>query len=59
MWGIDLSVARPLDEAYRSEFDRRDREDVFEGVRMKGFRKCSDDPNRVSALLKFADGVTP
>jgi hypothetical protein len=44
--GVDFSAARPLDEAYRAEFDRCDRENIFEGVPMTGFRRCSNDPNR-------------
>lgn len=55
--GVDFSAARPLDEAYRAEFTRCDRENIFEGVAMTGFRRCSNDPNRVRALLKFPDGM--
>ena len=54
---IDFDSARPLDEAYRAEFDRCDRENIFEGVRMTGFRRCSNDPNRARALLKFPNGT--
>jgi hypothetical protein len=55
--GIDFASANPLDEAYRGEFDRCDRENIFKGVRMTGFRRCSTDPNRARALLKFPNGT--
>jgi hypothetical protein len=55
--GINFAGARSVDEAYRAEFDRCDRENVFESVRMTGFRKCSSDPNRARALLKFPNGA--
>src|SRR2546423_5614918 len=54
---VDFNSARPVDEAYRAEFDRCDRENIFEGVRMTGFRRCSTDPNRARALLKFPKGT--
>lgn len=53
--GIKFTSASPLNEAYRAEFDRCDRENIFKGRTMVGFRKCSNDPNRVKALLKFPD----
>lgn len=54
---VDFASARPLDEDYRAQFDRCDRENIFRGVRMTGFRRCSTDPNRVRALLKFQNGA--
>jgi hypothetical protein len=55
--GIAFANASPVNEAYRTEFDRCDREDIFKGRRMTGFRRCSTDKNRVRALLKFPDGT--
>ena len=52
---IQFNQAVPLDEAYRKEFERCDKENIFNGEIMKGFRKCSGDPNNVKALLKFPD----
>ena len=54
---INFHAAIPVDESYRAQFDRCDREDIFNGVSMKGFRKCSTDPNRARALLKFPNGT--
>lgn len=54
---VDFAAARPLDEDYRAQFDRCDRENIFRGVRMNGFRRCSTDPNRARALLKFPNGT--
>jgi hypothetical protein len=54
---IDFANALPVDEEYRSEFGRCDRENIFRGVRMTGFSECSDDPNRVEALSRFPDGT--
>jgi hypothetical protein len=53
--GIKFSAASPVNEAYRAEFDRCDKENIFKGRTMTGFRKCSGDPNRVKALLRFPD----
>lgn len=55
--GVHFSAASPLDEDYRAQFARCDRENIFRGVRMVGFRRCSNDPNRVRALLKFPNGT--
>jgi Fungal chitosanase of glycosyl hydrolase group 75 len=54
---IDFASALPVDEEYRGEFGRCDRENIFRGVRMTGFSECSDDPNRVEALSRFPDGT--
>jgi hypothetical protein len=54
---IDFANAVPVDEEYRGEFGRCDRENIFRGVRMTGFSECSDDPNRVVALSRFPDGT--
>jgi hypothetical protein len=55
--GINFDSAMPVDESYRAEFDRCDRENKFKNQTMSGFRKCSQDKNRVNALLKFPKGV--
>lgn len=55
--GIKFETATPVDESYRAEFDRCDRENIFNGQRMKRFRKCSSDKNRVQALLRFPNGA--
>ncbi len=54
---VDFAAARPLDEDYRAQFDRCDRENIFRRVAMSGFRRCTTDPNRVRALLKFPNGT--
>jgi hypothetical protein len=54
---VDFSAARPLDEDYRAQFARCDRENIFRGKRMRGRSRCSTDPNRVRALLKFPNGA--
>lgn len=53
--GIQFPSAVPVGETYRGEFERCDRENIFKAVSMRGFRRCSTDPNRVRALLKFPD----
>lgn len=55
--GIKFSSATPVDENYRREFDKCDQQNTFKGKAMTGFRKCSGDPNRARALLKFPDGT--
>ena len=50
---IQFNTAVPVDEAYRKQFELCDKENTFNGESMKGFRKCSGDPNNVKALLKF------
>jgi hypothetical protein len=54
---VDFAGASPLDEDYRAQFDLCDRRNIFRGVTMVGFRRCSNDPNRVRALLKFPNGA--
>jgi len=54
---IKFTEATPLDQSYKAEFDRCDRSDMFEGEEMPGMRRCSDDPNRVAALLRFPNGT--
>ena len=54
---IDFDRATPLDEDYRFQFKRCDTENVFRGVQMSGFRRCSGDKNNVEALLKFPNGA--
>jgi Fungal chitosanase of glycosyl hydrolase group 75 len=55
--GIRFEDAAPIDESYRAEFDRCDREDRFRDQAMRGFRKCSNDKNKVAALIKFPNGA--
>ena len=55
--GVDFRSASPVSEPYRAQFDRCDRENIFNGASMVGFRKCTTDPNRMRALLKFQDGT--
>lgn len=55
--GINFTNASPVDEAYRAEFERCDREGIFEGTPVPKAYKCTDDPNQVKALLKFPDGT--
>ena len=52
---IQFSQAVPFNEEYRKQFELCDKENTFNGETMKGFRKCSGDPNNVKALLKFPD----
>jgi hypothetical protein len=54
---INFRDASSVDEKYRAEFDRCDRENIFEDVLMTGLRRCTGDPNRAKALLKFRDGT--
>lgn len=54
---IDFSTAVKLDANYASQFTTCDSTDVFRGIALKGWRKCSGDPNRLKALLKFPDGT--
>ena len=52
---VQFNTTVPVDEAYRKQFELCDKENTFNGEIMKGFRKCSGDPNNVKALLKFPD----
>jgi hypothetical protein len=52
---IPLGV--PVDEGYRREFERCDRENIFRNQLMTGFRRCSGDPNRLTALDRLHDGT--
>jgi len=54
---LQLDQGRPLDEAYRHEFQRCDEEDVFQGIALEGARRCSNDPNRFERFLVFEDGT--
>ena len=54
---IQFKQAVPLNEDYRKQFELCDKENTFNGETMKGFRKCSGDPNNVKALLKFPDNT--
>ncbi|MGO4126539.1 glycoside hydrolase family 75 protein [Inquilinus sp. YAF38] len=47
----------PVDEEYRREFERCDRENIFRNQPMTGFRRCSGDPNRLTALNRLHDGT--
>jgi hypothetical protein len=54
---VDFATALPLDEDYRAQFERCDKENIFRDVVMKNSRRCKNDPNRVRALLKFPNGA--
>ena len=54
---IAFDQAVPMDEDYRSQFELCDTENIFRGVQLTGFRKCSGDKNNVEALLKFPNGA--
>jgi hypothetical protein len=55
--GINFTNASPVDELYRAEFERCDRENVFKGINVPKAHQCKDDPNKVKALLKFPGGA--
>jgi hypothetical protein len=50
---IDFAKATPVDENYRNQFSECDQRNVFAGVPMEGFRKCSGDPNHLTRLVRF------
>src|SRR5271165_688354 len=50
---IDFSKASPVDEDYRQQFVNCDKSDVFRGMPMEGFRKCSGDPNNLTRLVRI------
>ena len=52
----DYSAAVPIDEAYRAEFARCDRENIFRGRTMTGYGRCMTDPSRVERLAAL-DGI--
>lgn len=52
--GVDLPAGHVIDEPYRLEFGRCDREDRFSGHAVHG---CSDDPNAVTALRRLPGGA--
>jgi hypothetical protein len=54
---IPFNKATPVDEVYRKEFENCDKNNIFKGVKMRDFRKCSEDRNNFKALLKFPDGT--
>lgn len=54
---VPFDQAIPIDESYRREYERCDQENIFEGVTMTGFRRCSQDKNNVKALLRFPDNT--
>ena len=45
-----------VDEAYRARFDRCDATDSADRTAFGGWRGCSDDPNRVTALKRLPGG---
>lgn len=45
-----------VDEAYRARFDRCDATDSADRTTFGGWRGCSDDPNRVTALKRLPGG---
>lgn len=54
---IDFGRAANLNEDYHSQFSLCDTQNVFRGVHLSGFRKCSGDKNNVEALLRFPNGT--
>ena len=56
---IDFAKAPPIDEDYRQQFLDCDRNNIFRGVAMEGFRRCSGDPNNLTRLVRFqkTDGL--
>lgn len=55
--GVALPPGTPVDEAYRLEFERCDREGIFRGHISRYTRSCADDPNRVTALRRLPGGA--
>lgn len=55
--GIKFETTTPVNETYRNEFRRCDTQNKFKTQTMPGHRKCSNDQNRVKALLRFPDGA--
>ena len=55
--GIDFAGAAAVDDDYRAQFRKCDDKDVFRGIKLKGWRKCSGDKNNLAALLKFPAGA--
>lgn len=54
--GVSLPAGTPVDEAYRREFDKCDREGSFRGYRSR-FTRCSGDANAVTALRRLPGGA--
>jgi hypothetical protein len=55
--GVDLPAGTPVDEDYRRQFDRCDRDGVFRDQVSRYTRSCSDDPNAVTALRRLPGGA--
>lgn len=55
--GIPFSKTIPIDENYRAQFERCDRENIFNGKVMGDFRQCTNDKSHVKALLRFPDNT--
>ena len=54
---FDLGAARPIDEDFRQQFARCDKEDKFRNHQLKGWRRCTTDPNNVRTLLALKNGA--
>lgn len=50
---IDFSRSTPVDEAYRQQFTDCDQRNIFQGIALTGFAKCTGDPNRLTRLVRF------
>jgi hypothetical protein len=50
---IDFAKATSIDEDYRQQFADCDRNNTFRGQEMTGFRRCSNDPNNLTRLVRF------
>ena len=54
--GVSLPAGTPVDEAYRLEFDRCDREGSFRGYHSR-YTHCAGDENAVMALRRLPGGA--
>jgi hypothetical protein len=50
---INFAKAAPVDEEYRAQFLECDQRDVFRGIAMEKFQRCSGDPNNLVRLVRF------
>lgn len=54
--GVNLPAGVPVDEAYRREFDKCDREGSFRGYQSR-YTRCAGDANAVTALRRLPGGA--
>ncbi|WP_102959849.1 glycoside hydrolase family 75 protein [Mangrovicella endophytica] len=55
--GIRFEAATPVDPDYERQFTLYDTQDIFRGETMTGYRRCSNDPNRLESLLRLPSGA--